>query len=181
MREETDADANLALRVVLVMLVMERVAKEAVLDPELFAIGRTFRILGIDPCHAAREFDPCDFESFLINQVNAGPVLFEVFAVDHRLVAVSAGERTVPADLLAGPECRSPADSLRIWKRRMGLIWVNDSITATLTERESDHVIQCSDELLSMLHARTHADHFVNCDAISRQFQLATFAATRQF
>jgi len=93
-REEADAEADLALGVVLIVLVKHRVVKVAVLNPEVFVSRRAFDVFGVNAGHAVAEFDTENLVAALVVEADAAPILPKVLAINEGLFpfAVSADE-----------------------------------------------------------------------------------------
>ena len=90
-REEADAEADLALRVVLVAPVKQGVAEEAVFNPKVFLGGSALGVFGVDAGHAAGEFDAHDLVAALVVETDTGAVLLEILAVNEGLIALPIG------------------------------------------------------------------------------------------
>ena len=90
-REKADAEADLALGVVLVVLVEQRVVEVAVLDPEVFLGGGAFGVFSVDAGNAAGKFEADDLVAAFVVEADAGAVLLEVLAVNEGFFSFTVG------------------------------------------------------------------------------------------
>ena len=90
-REVADPKTDLTFRVILVMLIFQRIMEIAVFNPDEFLGGALFRILGVDPGHTMHKLDAHDFDAALIIEVYAGPVLVVVQLINNRFGPFAIG------------------------------------------------------------------------------------------